>query len=156
MADDDESVALQNANSHDDDSHLETDDIDATVTARGTDVNVRVAGAVFRDFLRNYGAGVEEHENPRQELERPYYLVKIEKIIRQTGPCSLDIDTMHLFYHNQDSQQLYHQILNYPMELIPLMDLVVQREARRMAQIGDNDDDVVAHIPLIQVRPYRL
>lgn len=153
-----------------DDQHdnLDDDELDVTVTARGTDVNVRVAGATFRDFLRNFKLtrasrngevdGDPDDSDSLEEMDEdnhhPFYLAKLEEILRQTASSSLDIDTMHLFYHDDASQKLYHQLVNYPMELIPLMDLVVQREARRLAQVDDGD--LVAHIPLIQVRPYNL
>ncbi len=159
LQEDDESLPLHHMNGQDD--NLDDDDLDVTVTARGTDVNVRVAGASFRDFLRNFkpsDVARNNNEDPDDEewddLQRPMYLVKLEEILQQTTPSSLDIDTMHLFYHNEASKQLYHQLVNYPMELIPLMDLIVQREARHMAHVDDNDN--VPHIPLIQVRPYNL
>jgi DNA replication licensing factor MCM4 len=166
---DDESAPPQDDEDEDEDD-LDQDDADVLVTARGTDVNVRVAGTTFRDFLRNFKSvrasrgnrapdGQEDDDSlsdsdEEADSDRPLYLSKLEDILQQTAPSSLDIDAMHLFHHNEASQRLYHQLVHYPMELIPLMDLVVQREARRLAQV--EDDDVAAHVPLIQVRPYNL
>jgi DNA replication licensing factor MCM4 len=140
------------------DDELEHVEVDATVTARGTDVDVRVAAETFRDFLRSFVSLRRSNENGdgdddslsemEEEATRPLYLSKLQEVLLQTAPSSLDIDAMHLFYHNDDSKKLYHQLVHYPMELIPLMDLVVQREARRLAQVDD--------APLIQVRPYNL
>lgn len=170
---DDESAPPQNMQEDaddDDNDDLDQDGPDVLVTARGTDVNVRVAGTTFRDFLRSFKSVRASRVNwARDELEedsdddslsdeeesdRPLYLSKLEDILQQTAPSSLDIDAMHLFHHNEASQRLYYQLVHYPMELIPLMDLVVQREARRLAQA--DEDDVAAHVPLIQVRPYNL
>lgn len=142
------------------DDDIEQGGIDVTVTARGTDVDVRVAGETFRDFLRTFVSlrRPKEDDNGNDEDDslsgtddeeaRPIYLVKLEEVLQQTLPSSLDIDTMHLYYHNEASKRLYHQLVHYPMELVPLMDLVVQREARRLAQVDE--------VPLIQVRPYNL
>ena len=143
--------------------------VGAQVTARGTDVNVRVAGATFLEFLRKFKPArainrSEDDEDDRlsdmdddideQDHDRSFYLSRLEEILNETVSSSLDIDTMHLFHHNEASQRLYHQLVHYPLELIPLMDLVVQREARRIARV--DEDDASVHVPLIQVRPFNL
>ena len=66
------------------------------------------------------------------------------------GTASLDIDSIHLFYHNAACQQLYHQLVQYPMEIVPLMDIMVQRELGRLAQNMD------VPLPHVQVRPFNL
>jgi DNA replication licensing factor MCM4 len=64
---------------------------------------------------------------------------------------------MHIYYHSQECQRFYYQLVEYPMELVPLMDLVVQRELKRLAAMQDlNQDDGDWPIPRVQVRPYNL
>jgi DNA replication licensing factor MCM4 len=137
------------------------EDHETTTLARGTDVDVRVAAETFREFLRNFkslrgnGNSQDEDSDGDSDLESvsnapPLYLEKLETLVRRTAPSSLDIDTMHLFYHNEACQRLYHQLVHYPMELVPLMDLVVQREMRRL--IGDDS----IPMPPVQVRPFNL
>lgn len=134
---------------------------DATTLARGTDVNVHEAATTFTNFLRTFRklpvARDEDDEDSDEDEEEdqspPLYIAKLQQLLRHTKPCSLDIDTMHLFFHNPACQRFYHQLVNYPMELVPLMDLVLQREMR--ALVTENDDDTIP-VPSIQVRPYNL
>jgi DNA replication licensing factor MCM4 len=95
-----------------------------------------------------------------EEEGKPLYLTRLESLllngrIVQDGEqtTSLDIDTMHIYYHSQDCQRFYHQLVEYPMELVPLMDLVVDRELKRLAAMQDLTD---WPIPRVQVRPYNL
>ena len=132
-----------------------------TVTlARGTDVNVREAAATFRDFLRTFKSlsdqNNDEDSDDDSDVEstddaQPLYLEKLQTLLQQTVPASLDIDAIHLYYHNEECQRLYHQLVHYPMEIVPLMDLVVEREMRLL--LGGDDSSLV---PPVQVRPYNL
>lgn len=139
------------------------DSNDTRTLARGTDVDVRVAAETFREFLRNFkslradvaaGQGgdssTEESDIESAADSPPLYLEKLESLMRHTAPSSLDIDTMHLYYHNEDCQRLYYQLVHYPMELVPLLDVVVQREMQRL--VGDEE----VPIPPVQVRPFNM
>lgn len=148
---------------------------DLHVTARGTDVNIREAAASFRNFLQTFKSLAisqranghsddtdnddddsmdhtsTDNDNDESQIE-PFYISKLKSILfGQTNQKNLDIDTMHLYYHNEESQRLYHQLVHYPMELIPLMDLVVDREGRQILDIPDHDEHVS-----VQVRPFNL
>ena len=134
---------------------------EATTTARGSDINIRTAASTFRSFLRTFRS---LHSDAYQEdssddestaglgrnREGPVYLAKLEAVLHRTVPSSLDVDTMHLYYHNEACQRLYHQLVTNPMEVIPIMDLVVEKELQQM--IGDPS----APLPSVQVRPYNL
>ena len=94
------------------------------------------------------------------EERKPLYLSRLESLLlngriiedgEQT--TSLEVDTMHIYYHSQECQRFYYQLVEYPMELVPLTDLVVKRELERMAGIQDLTD---WPIPRVQVRPYNL
>ena len=91
-----------------------------------------------------------------------------------TSTASLDINTLHLYYHSPACQRLYHQLLSYPAEIVPLMDLILQRELESIHrtlhdEMATNADPTVdyevefaalpevgAPLPRVQVRPYNL
>ena len=163
---DDETTRLDHNEENFDDGD-DVDNQDTVTMARGTDVNVRIAAETFRDFLRTFRSLSNNNNNNEDSDEdsdddseagstsdsTPFYLSKLQALLKDSQPgSSLDIDTMHLYYHNQECQRLYHQLVRYPMELVPLMDLVVQREMRNL--LGDDDDSTP--IPNVQVRPFNL
>ena len=154
---------------------------------RGTDINVPTAAAAFVDFLRNFRSleSVDDDLDDDsvlagiQETVEPLYISRLKTLLRngaivtdqQTTTSSLDIDTMHLYYHSEECQQFYHQLESYPMELVPLMDILVQRElqalidaeAQENAETAENGDDETTTSPpppppppAVQVRPYNL
>ena len=103
--------------------------------------------------------------------EPPMYLERLKSLLTQgaihdgaqngtTSPStsSLDIDTMHIYYHNESCQRFYQQLEDYPMELVPLMDLLVRKELERLAaaMATENDWDEAPYIPNVQVRPFNL
>jgi DNA replication licensing factor MCM4 len=132
---------------------------------RGTDVHVPTAAAAFTDFLRNFRSLRENQEPDGDDVSmsdssdapsEPLYLVKLEEILAsgtavtsEHATQSLDVDTMHLYYHSRECQKLYYQLESYPAELVPLLDILVKRELARLAKSDQ-------YIPPIQVRPYNL
>eukprot|EP00977_Amphora_coffeiformis_P024220 scaffold15108_cov180-Amphora_coffeaeformis.AAC.96 len=147
---------------------------------RGTDIHVPTAAAAFADFLRNFVSLAHARRRQQQqqanrqsdddessvdslmmeeEDETPLYLSKLDAMIQRgtlSGTASLDIDTQHLFFYSEASQRLYHQLVAYPLEVVPLMDLVVQREIQgRIEQLARDQQDYTALLRL-QVRPFNL
>lgn len=104
----------------------------------------------------------EEEQQQQQDNGQPLYLARLQSLLvngrivedGHESSSSLDIDTMHIYYHSQECQQFYHQLVEYPMELVPLMDLIVQRELKRIAQQEHLSQEDT--IPQVQVRPYNL
>ena len=86
--------------------------------------------------------------------------------------ASLDLNTRHLYYHSPETQKLYHQLIAYPAEIVPLMDLVVGRllesileqlHQEQAEEEGDDEDmgfstlpPLDGPVPRVQVRPYNL
>lgn len=58
---------------------------------------------------------------------------KLDEII-QTGASNLNIDCKHLRQFRR-TQRMYTQLLRYPQEIIPLMDLVVNQERAVRRQV---------------------
>ena len=64
---------------------------------------------------------------------------------------SLNVDTQHLYYHSPECQKLYHQLVNFPRQVVPLMDLILSQYITNTLLGGDNEG-----VPEFQVRPYHL
>lgn len=152
---------------------------EAVAHIRGTDVHVPTAAKAFTDFLRNFRSlrisqkaiaviqNVQDDDSDSEmedfsvnEEDTPLlYLEKLRQLLNVTGTASLEVDTMHLYYHSIDCQRFYHQLVAYPMEMVPLMDIVVQRELERLAEAAAaaNDDEEREFLPpRVQVRPFNL
>jgi DNA replication licensing factor MCM4 len=146
----------------------EDNEAEQRVHIRGTDVHVPTAAATFTHFLRNFRFLREERDEDdsmisEEEVEAPpLYLSKLTELGQRNAMnggneqsvASLALDMMHLYYHNAAGQQLYHQIVQHPMELIPLLDLLLQQELERLLQLTEGGE---VESPIrIQVRPYNL
>lgn len=139
----------------------------------------------------------EEDEKPKI----PIYLQKLEQILLRghssptadsltssaanvgtgrVGVASLDLDALHLFFHSPSCQRLYGWLVDYPAEIVPLMDILLGRELEslrddlrlqqeeRLADAesrGDEDEMEAATgilellpevLPRVQVRPFHL
>ena len=135
---------------------------------RGTDVHVPTAAEAFTDFLRNFRSLREPEDSDdetddstmgrEEEPEAPLYLQKLQDLLTQhpqtnNATASLEIDTMHIYYHSEECQTFYRQLVAYPLEIVPLMDILVQRELEALASNHEHD---LLPIPRVQVRPYNL
>ena len=177
-----------NEDQEEQDEDMDMEDItDATTVARGTNVNVPVAAATFSEFLRSFVLEPEDNndndddeesdsdnEENQENRHNLYYMTKLEQLLHRSSAsssnssssssntASLALDTRHLYNHNAACQRLYKQLVAFPMELIPLLDLVVQRELQRLATTAmhqendEHDDQDELPIPTVQVRPYNL
>ena len=132
-------------------------DHDPTTRIRGTDIHVPTAAATFEAFLRDFRSTNDDNnddDDSIQSEEPPLYLSKLQAILDRgivTPTMSLELDTFHLHFHNDACQQLYHQLEAHPLDVIPILDLVAQRELERLA-----NDDYDDPLPRLQVRPFHL
>jgi DNA replication licensing factor MCM4 len=186
----------------------ETEGEDTTLI-RGTDVHVQSAAEAFRDFIRNFvsvaeserqiARGDDDDASMDDDEKTPLYMAKLEEILLKghtvnhadsltspaiasgrVGVASLDLDALHLHFHSPACQRLYGWLVDYPAEIVPLMDILVGRELEtlrddlklkqeeKMAdaeRIGDMAaveeassilELLPATIPRVQVRPYHL
>ena len=152
---------------------------------RGTNVHVPTAAAAFVDFLRQFRSLRDSRQGYSDDIESesddddddhrppPFYLAKLQALLTHghmrdeaeptttTSPpsgatASLDIDAMHIYFHSEACQKFYQQMVSFPMEIIPLMDLLVHRELERLAAADDWDTDTRGPFPRVQVRPFDL
>jgi len=110
------------------------------------------------DDLLDSSSSSESEGEDEDELPPPFYLSKLQSLVErgtidgEAHTASLDIDTMHLYYHNQACQRLYHQLVAFPMEIVPLFDVLVKRELERLAAAAPSE----IALPHLQVRPFNL
>ena len=145
----------------------------------GTNIRVPEAAAAFREFLLNFKSirQSERANHPigdgdldddlsigdEDEHEQPLYVEQLQQIRREQSGA-VQLDCQHLFYHSPACQKLYHQLVQFPQEIVPLMDLLVNQEYERLAveatretEDGWDDEEAANGINTrIQVRPFHL
>jgi len=94
----------------------------------GTNVNVDVVAERFRQFLITFLPEGDHNDEP-------LYLRKLAEI-RRTQVFSLSIDCRHI-YAFPPTRKLYNQLIAYPQEIVPVMDLVVNEVFA--SEIGGQD-----------------
>ena len=108
----------------------------------------------FSRFVRQFKPRREQDAD--EEPAEPYY-VRALRAAAANG-AALDINCRHLHTHSKD---LYTQLVRYPQEVVPIMDLVITEELERLkleAALDAVDDECDAYgpPPRVQVRPYNL
>mmetsp|Transcript_27161 Transcript_27161/g.58199 ORF Transcript_27161/g.58199 Transcript_27161/m.58199 type:complete len:853 (+) Transcript_27161:2791-5349(+) len=98
----------------------------------------------------------------------------------RVGVSSLDLDALHLYFHTPECQRLYGWLVDYPSEIVPLMDILLGRELEtlrdnlrlrqeeHMAEAEVNGDEDAMEtaagilellpevLPRVQIRPFHL
>ncbi|KAG8198821.1 hypothetical protein JTE90_007124 [Oedothorax gibbosus] len=89
----------------------------------GTDVVVSQCKTKFRQFIEEYtDVNIEADELMEHvDFERPFYLQKLEEIFTLEEPF-LNVNCSHL---NSFDSELYRQLVSYPQEVIPTLDMAV-------------------------------
>lgn len=104
----------------------------------GTNINTSDAQGRFKNFLQDY---IEPSK--RDSLEAaPYYIDQLKQIY-DTQIYVLNMDCNHLYNHDAG---LYNQFINFPSEMIPYFDAVVNQMYKEMHSDDDSGN-------VIQVRP---
>ncbi|CAM9351382.1 unnamed protein product [Ascophyllum nodosum] len=106
----------------------------------GTDVNVVESMERFRQFLLEFTLEDEEESLYKSQLEE----------IHRTQEFNISINCKHL-YNFMPSRRLYQQLVHYPQEIVPIMDLAVNEEFTKMYS-----EEELLGARRIQVRTYNL
>jgi len=117
-----------------------------TMVIWGTDVSVNQVKSKFSKFISTFvAADLEEDENTNEGIDRdaPYYPQRLEEISMICEPF-LEVNMGHL---NQFDEELYRQLVCYPQEVIPVLDMAVNE-----MYFAKYPDSELPH--QIQVRPY--
>ena len=106
---------------------------ESTVTNQvfwGTNVNVQEVMSKFRNFLNEFKLG----ESKEMAGER-YYLKMLQEI-KNTKVYILNIDSEHI---NKYDEMLYWQMINFPTEMIPMMDSTVTEVYKELIKLKYKD-----------------
>ena len=118
----------------------------------GTTVNVEDVMDDFCRFLRTYA--------PRRDAGKqhtdPYYVRGLKAA--HANRTALDVNCRHFHAHSAD---LYRNLVQYPQEVVPIMDLVATEELSRCiledaVDSPEKASELDQEPPRIQVRPYNL
>lgn len=155
-------------NDNDDDDSLESIDTHDSTEQRRLVYMDKIRNILFQRPMESQGGGNDGGDamtssSSSLSLSQP----PSSSLMGATVP--LDLDAKDLYYHSPSCQRLYHQLVSYPAEVIPLMDLIVGREMEAMyAQLCEEMEEssdpqkyltlIPRNVPLpkVQVRPFNL
>lgn len=128
----------------------------------GTNVAVSDCSNAFRDFIMLFkykyrklmeGGDIEPEDN------KLYYVEQLNRM-RELGVKGLNLDAKNLLSY-PPTKKLYHQLLNYPQEVIPIMDQTIKDCMIQIATDNNefstnpiNIDDIESRV--FTVRPYNI
>ena len=106
------------------------------VVIRGTDINTVVAMTTFRSFLADFQT-VEISKlclsDPTYEdITTPVHAEVLLNDILLSSEASYPLDCVHLYYHSPESRRLYYQLVDFPQEIVPIMDGVVKERVEAL------------------------
>lgn len=122
----------------------------------GTNINVPDTMSRFKRFICEFKIEYEDDDSDDDMMDDetvPYYIKRLNEI-KISQVMNLNVDCKHL-WEFPDTQKLYFQLVNYPQEIVPIMDLVVHQEFSRLfGEIGDEEEE--HKVNRIQVRVFNL
>ncbi len=109
-----------------------SDAVDADEPIRviwGTNVSIQDCSNLFRDFLMSFKYKDrklldEQHHLITEDDDRVYYVDQLNTM-RDLGLTNLNLDARNLLSY-ASTKKLYYQLINYPQEVIPIMDQTVK------------------------------
>ena len=121
----------------------------------GTNIVIQETVKQFKDFLLNF---TEAHlvlanggmANDEANLWEPYY-PKLLKRLYETGQNYMNLDGRHLKAF-RGTRILFDQLIKYPQEIIPLMDLTVNEVFSNLAGSVNLNNNLT----MLQVRPFQM
>ena len=139
----------------DDDDDDEDDEADDDAVIWGTTVRVGDATRAFRAFVRGFGAGVPSAADPHAQLAK-YQRVLLE--LADAQETHVNVDCQEVANFSRACARLYEQLLKYPQEIIPLMDMVMGEELSALLATNPTSDrdPEGGEAPRVQVRVFNL
>lgn len=122
----------------------------------GTTISLQESMNLFRDFLRGFKPKYRAAYNAQQakaaqeagqlaphpmplyenltaaQADRPLYEGYLNQL-RQTGQSNLNLDAINLLAY-PPTKKIYHQLVNFPQEVVPIMDQVLRDVMIEMAE----------------------
>ncbi|EGW32501.1 DNA replication licensing factor, MCM4 component [Spathaspora passalidarum NRRL Y-27907] len=123
----------------------------------GTNVSIQECSNVFRDFLLNfkmrYRKLLDERDVEPEDSEL-YYVQQLNEI-RRAGVTNMNLDARNLLSFNNNTKKLYYQLINYPQEIIPIMDHTLKDSLLQLANDANEDLDEIEG-KVYTIRPYNV
>ncbi|VEU22492.1 DEKNAAC103666 [Brettanomyces naardenensis] len=135
----------------------------------GTNVSIQECSDNFRTFLMSfkmkYRKRLDDLNEDPSEDEKLYY-VDMLNMMKETGSTNLNLDCRNLLAY-PSTKKLYYQLINYPQEVVPIMDqtikdclvsLVLDNTVPADAAAAADRDATVDQIEsnVYKVRPYHI
>jgi len=122
-----------------------SENINAQQVLWGTNINLLEISNKYRAFITNFSVPDPKNNNQMQNI----YLLQIREI-KITEQYILNLDGSHI---NSFDRSLYLQLINYPNEMIPIMDIVTNQI---YSELNFQNSEQKPHSNLIQVRIFNL
>jgi len=122
-----------------------SENINAQQVLWGTNINLLEISNKYRAFITNFAVPDPKNNNQIQNI----YLLQIREI-KITEQYILNLDGSHI---NSFDRSLYLQLINYPNEMIPIMDIVTNQI---YSELNFQNSEQKPHSNLIQVRIFNL
>jgi len=148
----------------------DSDDDDDSLSSTFSDDSQPPPTPLYINKLRDILLGKTKNDNNQEsqaELDQQANPSPLSSTMGIT--TSLDLNTIHLYYHSPSCQHLYHQLISYPSEIIPLMDLIIGQELELLHPILHQEASTTSTpqqytnlipldtpLPRVQIRPYHL
>ncbi|CDK27050.1 unnamed protein product [Kuraishia capsulata CBS 1993] len=128
----------------------------------GTNVSIQECADNFKGFLMafkmKHRKRLEGIESGFSESDEAFYYVDMLSKMRETGGTNLNLDAKNLQAF-PSTKKLYHQLINYPQEVIPIMDQCIMDSMVSLAYDNNTEENLdVADIEsrVFKVRPYNI
>ena len=127
----------------------------------GTNVSIQECATKFRNFLMSFKYKFRKTLDEREQFinsttdEELYYVQQLNEM-REVGNCNLNLDARNLLAFKQ-TEELYYQLLNYPQEVISIMDQTIKDCMVSLVvdnHLDFNLDDI--ETKFYKVRPYNV
>lgn len=125
----------------------------------GTNVSIQDCSNVFREFLMSFRMKyrrVADQQDVRPEDNQLHYVAQLNSM-RELGLNNLNLDAKNLLAF-PSTRKLYYQLINYPQEVIPIMDQTIKDCMVALVLDGHhstaNVDDIETNI--YTVRPHNI
>lgn len=127
----------------------------------GTNVSIQECATKFRNFLMSFKYKYRKILDERESFintttDEALYYVNMLNEMRELGTCNLNLDTRNLLAFKQ-TEELYYQLLNYPQEVISIMDQTIKDCMVSLVvdnHLDYNLDDI--ETKFYKVRPYNV
>ncbi|CAH6722634.1 DNA replication licensing factor Mcm4p [[Candida] jaroonii] len=156
----------QPANPNDSSSNPNSDiniDDEPSKVIWGTNVSIQDCTNVFRDFIMSFKMKyrkLQENLPIDETIDNELFFVQQLNTMRELGLTNLNLDAKNLLAFSP-TKKLYYQLLNYPQEVIPIMDQTIKdcmvslvMDDNGFDTTGTNIDDIETNI--YTVRPYNI